>query len=131
MRTESKSFAPSCGFFLASTNVHNSVSIHDSATVTIGDRVLIGPGVRICTDTHEVEPAHRWESNNGSYAKKIEIGDDVWIGMNACILPGVTIGRGCTIAGGAVVAEDVEEFSMVGGVPATLVRKLKPTEPAA
>lgn len=87
--------------------------------------------MNICTDTHEVEPTHRRESNNGSYAKKIKIGNDVWIGMNSCILPGVTIGNGCTIAGGAVVADDVKPFTMVGGVPATFIRDLKPTEPSA
>lgn len=108
-----------------------SVEIYDSALVVIGDRVLIGPGASICTDTHEVAPADRRESNNGSHAKKIEIGDDVWIGARALILPGVTIGRGCMIAGGAVVAGDIEEFSEVGGVPARLIRKLKPLKPDA
>lgn len=106
-----------------------SVEIYDSAPVTIGDRVLIGPGACLCTDTHEVEAADR--RSGGSHAKKIEIGNDVWIGAKALILPGVTIGRGCMIAGGAVVAGDIEDWTEVGGVPAKLIRKLKPPKPDA
>ena len=80
---------------------------------------------------------------SGSFAKPIRIGDDCWLGANATILPGITIGmlppslsayslltnwagRGCTIAAGAVVAKDVEDYCLVGGVPARLIRKLKP-----
>lgn len=109
--------------------INRNVSIFDSAPVTIGDRVLIGPGTCICTDTHEVESSDRRESNNGSYAKQITIGDDVWICMNVTILPGVTIGRGCTIGAGAVVAKNVEENTLVAGVPARLIRTLRPPEP--
>lgn len=50
---------------------------------------------------------------------------DCWIGAGVRILPGVTIGRGCSIAAGAVVAKDVDDYSLVGGVPAKLIRKLK------
>lgn len=53
----------------------------------------------------------------------ITIGDDVWIGYRATILDGVTIGRGAVIAAGAVVANDVEPYSVVGGVPASVIRK--------
>lgn len=105
------------------------VDIYDSAPVTIGDRVLIGPGTCICTDTHEVESSDRRASNNGSHAKRITIGEDVWICARVTVLPGVTIGRGACIAAGAVVAKDVEERTLVGGVPAKLIRKLRPSEP--
>jgi len=102
-----------------------SVSLYDSAPITIGNRVLIGPDTCICTDLHEVDPSAR---DSGSFAKSIKIGDDCWIGTHATILPGITIGRGCTIAAGAVVASNVEEYSLVGGVPAKLIRKLKGME---
>jgi acetyltransferase-like isoleucine patch superfamily enzyme len=77
-----------------------SVSIYDSALVEIGDRVLIGPDCNICTDTHEVDSADRQKSNSGSFAKPIKIGADCWFGTGVRVLPGVTIGRGCTIAAG-------------------------------
>jgi maltose O-acetyltransferase len=81
--------------------------------------------VRICTDSHEVDAALRQDRDSGSFAKPISIGDDCWIGAGSYILPGITIGRSCTIAAGAVVAKDVDAHSLVGGVPAKLIRKLK------
>ena len=87
--------------------------------------MLIAPGVCICTDTHEVDSADRQRCDSGSFAKAITIGDDCWIGAGVYILPGITIGRGSTIAAGAVVAKDVEDNCLVGGVPAKLIRKLK------
>lgn len=88
---------------------HFSVSIFDSAPVRIGSRVLIGPGVCICTDTHDIDAAARAKSQMGSHAKPIIIGDDCWIGGRVVIVAGVTIGRGSTVAAGAVVVKDVEE----------------------
>lgn len=74
----------------------------------IGDRVLIGPGACICTDTHELDAVSRNRSQMGSYAKPIVIGNDCWIGGGAIIVAGVTIGDGSTVAAGAVVVKDVE-----------------------
>jgi len=105
--------------------INRDVSFYDSATITIGDRVLIGPGCCFCTDTHEVEASDRLASQSGSFAKPIRIGDDCWFGAKVTVLPGITIGRGCTIAAGAVVAKDVGDNCLVGGVPARLIRKLK------
>ncbi|KAF7947644.1 hypothetical protein EAE96_008725 [Botrytis aclada] len=104
--------------------VNRDVSIFDSAPVQIGDRVLIGPGVCICTDTHEIDAVSRKRSQMGSYAKPIVIGDDCWIGGRAVILAGVTIGNGSTVAAGAVVAKNVEANCLVGGVPAKIIRRL-------
>ena len=53
------------------------------------------------------------------------IGDDVWIGVNAVVLPGVTIGTGAVVAAGAVVADDVAPNTVVGGVPATVLRQIE------
>lgn len=83
----------------------------------------------VCTDTHEVDSAERQNSNSGSFAKPIKIGDDCWLGAGVTVLPGVTIGHGCTIAAGAVVTKDVEDNCLVGGVPAKLIRKLKGVGP--
>lgn len=53
----------------------------------------------------------------------VEIGDDVWIGNRVIILPGVKIGKGCILASGSVITKDVEPYSVMGGVPAKLIRK--------
>ena len=57
--------------------------------------------------------------------KPIRIGKSVWIGSNATILPGVTIGNGAIVAAGAVVTKDVPENTIVGGVPAKIIRRIK------
>ncbi|KAM0176433.1 hypothetical protein ACHAPF_004813 [Botrytis cinerea] len=98
-----------CNTFIGkNVYINRDVSIFDSAPVQIGDRVLIGPGVCICTDAHEVDPVSRKQSQIGSYAKPIVIGDDCWIGGRVVIVAGVTIGNGSTVAAGAVVVKDVE-----------------------
>ena len=60
----------------------------------------------------------------GVSTQPVVIGDDVWIGANAVILPGVTIGRHCVVAAGAVVTKDVPDNTVVGGVPAKIIKKL-------
>jgi maltose O-acetyltransferase len=67
----------------------------------------------------------RQESKSDSFAQPIRIESDCWIGARVTILPGVRIGRGSTIAAGAVVIKDIEEDCMAGGVPAKVIRKLK------
>ncbi|KAF7903550.1 uncharacterized protein EAF01_006599 [Botrytis porri] len=114
-----------CNTFIGkNVYINRDVSIFDSAPVQIGDRVLIGPGVCICTDTHEVDAVSRKQSQAGSYAKPIVIGDDCWIGGRAVIVAGVTIGNGSTVAAGAVVVKDIEANCLVGGVPAKIIRRL-------
>jgi maltose O-acetyltransferase len=71
-----------------------------------------------------VNPELRRETS-GSFALLVRIDDDCWIGANVTILPGVTIGRGSTVASGAVVTKDVPEYCLVGGVPAKVIKKLR------
>jgi len=92
--------------------------------VFIGNRVLIGPNVIICTGTHDVDPVIRQEAG-GSFAYPIRIEDDCWIGAGVTICPGVRIGKGTTVAAGAVVTKDVDGGCLVGGVPAKIIRRLK------
>lgn len=98
----------------------------DCALITIGDRVMMGPNISLLTATHEVEVETRRQ--NIEYAKPITIGDDCWLGGNVTVLPGVTIGKGCTIAAGAVVTKDVPEFTVVKGVPAKIVKSVQPID---
>ncbi|MCU4925738.1 sugar O-acetyltransferase [Halobacteria archaeon AArc-dxtr1] len=96
--------------------------ILDVCPVEIGDRCLLGPGVHIYTATHPLDPDERAEGLE--YGKPVSIGDDVWIGGRAVVNPGVTVGDGSVIASGAVVVEDVPSGVVVGGNPATVIRRL-------
>lgn len=96
--------------------------ILDGAKVTIGDDVMLAPGVLISTATH---PLHAEKRKKGiESAHPITIGNGVWIGMGAKILPGVTIGDNAVIAAGAVVNKNVLANTVVGGVPATFIKQI-------
>jgi acetyltransferase-like isoleucine patch superfamily enzyme len=90
--------------------------------------IRVGNMVRIAAHTVIVASSHRFDSidipikEQGITAKGITIEDDVWIGAGCCILDGVTIGQGAIIAAGAVVNKDVAPYSIVGGVPAKVIR---------
>ena len=103
-----------------------NLCILDCGLVTIGDRVMFGPHVSIFAATHEVEVQSRRE--NVEYAKPVVIGDDCWVGGHVVILPGVTIGKGSTVAAGSIVTKDVPEWSVVMGQPARVVKKVTPVE---
>ncbi|KAF5667175.1 galactoside o-acetyltransferase [Fusarium heterosporum] len=108
-----------CNTFIGSgVYINRQVSIYDNALVTVGDNVLIGPEVCICTTTHATDSKGRREAQGTSYSLPIRIEEDCWIGARVTILPGVTIGRGATVAAGAVVNKDVEPetvFTWVDG----------------
>lgn len=100
--------------------------ILDCGLVEIGDRVMFGPGVHLYAATHETEVQTR--RDNIEYTKPIVIEDDVWVGGQAVILPGVTIGKGSTISAASVVTRDVPPFSVVRGAPARVVKQVTPVE---
>ena len=90
--------------------------------LSIGNDVMMAPNVSIYTQNHETENIYRPMRLQTAEKKKVTIGDDVWIGANAIILPGVTVGSGAIIAAGAVVTKDVPEFAVVGGNPAKIIK---------
>ncbi|KAM5349238.1 hypothetical protein ACJ41O_005745 [Fusarium nematophilum] len=100
--------------------------IVDSALVTIGDRVMCGPNVAIFAASHPTDARMRKEGVE--FALPVTIGDDCWIGGNAVILPGVTIGKGSTVAAGSLVTKDVPAWSVVMGQPARVVKQVEPFE---
>lgn len=104
------------------TFISFNVSMIDVGKIEIGSNVLIGPGTGIFTAIHPTDPAIRATGVQG--AKPITIKDRVWIGGNATILPGVTIGEGAIIGAGAVVTKDVPPMTIVGGNPARVIRKI-------
>ncbi|WP_240619667.1 sugar O-acetyltransferase [Blastococcus sp. TF02-8] len=96
----------------------------DVAAITIGDDVQIGPNVQLLTPTHPLEPGPRrdkWEA-----AQPITIGDNVWLGGGAIVLPGVTIGENTVVGAGAVVTRDLPADVVAVGNPARVVRTLEP-----
>lgn len=98
----------------------------DTARVTIGNDVLIGPQVGIYAASHPLEPDVRAEGYE--YAWPITIGDGAWIGGHASILPGVNIGRGSVVGAGSVVVHDVPDGCVVAGNPARIIRWIADTE---
>lgn len=92
----------------------------DQGGIYVGDNVLVGHRVTIATINHGLKPSER----HVHHLKPVRIGNDVWIGSGAIILPGVTIGDGCVIAAGAVVSKDVEAGTIAAGVPAHFIKNV-------
>lgn len=91
--------------------------------VHIGDNVLMGPEVVFYTINHMFCDKNKIILAQGREKEKpIYIGNDVWIGRRAMIMPGVKVGNGAVIAAGAVVTKDVPEYAVVGGVPAKVIK---------
>jgi len=97
--------------------------IHGNGHVTIGQDVLIAPRVSINTVSHHTERCDISMNDQGIHCAPVVIEDDVWIGMHAVILQGVTIGRGAIIGAGAVVNKDVPAWSIAVGVPAKVTKR--------
>lgn len=104
----------------------------------VGNFCSIGPGCKIGLGIHPVNlistypsffsfngdnPIKLAEKNYAETTRKITIGSDVWIGANAIVLDGITIGNGAVVAAGAVVTKNVHDYEIVGGVPAKLIKK--------
>jgi len=94
------------------------------AKIEIGNNVAVGPRVSFETTGHGLQYIEG--KGRGSIYKNIQIEDDVWIGAGVTILGGVTIGKGSVIAAGAVVIKDIPPYTVAGGVPAKLLKKIKP-----
>ncbi|WP_395571743.1 sugar O-acetyltransferase [Streptomyces sp. BK79] len=106
----------------ARTFVNYNLTALDVAAITIGEDCQIGPGVQLLTPTHPLEPGPRRDKLEA--ARPITIGDNVWLGGGAIVLPGVTIGDNSVIGAGAVVTKDVPANVVAVGNPARPVRNV-------
>ncbi|MBL3669264.1 sugar O-acetyltransferase [Streptomyces sp. M2CJ-2] len=106
----------------ARTFVNYNLTALDVAAIVIGEDCQIGPNVQLLTPTHPLEPQPRRDKLEA--AQPITIGDNVWIGGGAIVLPGVTIGDNSVIGAGSVVTKDVPPNVVAVGSPARPVRTL-------
>ena len=100
--------------------INFNCTILDEAKVTIGNHAFIGPNVSIYTACHPLEPQKR--NQFIEWAEPVTIGDNVWIGGGATILPGVSLGDNVVIGAGAVVTKDFPSNVVIGGNPATVIK---------
>lgn len=98
--------------------IDDEVNLYSTAKIKIGTKVAISREAFICTASHDIT-----KPNRPLVTAPITIGDGVWIGARAIVLPGVTIGEGAVVAAGAVVTKDVEPWAVVGGNPAKFIKK--------
>lgn len=102
-------------------NFHNVFL--DICPITIGDNCMFGPNVQLYTASHPIEPVKR---NSGlELGKPITIGDNVWIGGAAVIVPGVTLGDNVVVAAGSVVTKSFPDNVVVGGNPAQIIKTIE------
>lgn len=106
--------------------INHSCEFMDRGGITIGDGALIGPKVNLITISHPEDP----EQRHSTWTAPITIGNNVWIGVAATILPGVTIGDNTIVAANAVVTRSMPANAMVAGMPARVVRPIRCGETA-
>lgn len=104
--------------------INMGCKFQDQGGIFIDDGTLIGHNVVLATLNHAMQPERR----SDMLPAPIHIGKRVWIGSNATVLPGVTIGDGAVVAAGAVVTKDVPANTLVGGVPARVIRRVQEEE---
>lgn len=105
---------------------HTRIGIHNTiiGPVTIGSHVNLAQSITVTALNHNFSDTTRRIDEQGISTNPVTIEDDVWIGANAVILPGVTIGQHAVVAAGAVVTADVPANTVVGGVPARIIKKI-------
>ena len=105
---------------------HTRIGLHNTVIgpVTIGSHVNLAQGITITALNHNFAEKEQRIDEQGVSTNPVKIGDDIWIGANAVILPGVSIGNHSVVAAGAVVTKDVPAHSLVAGVPAKIIKEI-------
>lgn len=106
---------------------YTRVGLHNTiiGPVRIGNNVNLAQGITVTALNHNFDDTTKRIDQQGVTTKAVTINDDVWIGANAVILPGVTIGTHSVVAAGAVVSKDVPPYTIVAGVPAKVIKQLQ------
>ena len=105
---------------------HTRIGLHNTiiGPVTIGDHVNLAQGITVTALNHNFADSDKRIDEQGVSTNPVVIEDDIWIGANAVVLPGVTIGHHSVVAAGAVVTKDVPPHSLVAGVPAKIIKQI-------
>jgi len=105
---------------------HTRIGLHNTiiGPVTIGSHVNLAQSITITALNHNFDNPEMRIDEQGISTTPVILGDDIWIGANAVVLPGVTIGNHSVVAAGAVVTKDVPPHSLVAGVPAKIIRQI-------
>ena len=105
---------------------YTRIGLHNTVIgpVTIGSHVNLAQGITVTALNHNFEDPNKRIDEQGISTTPVTIEDDVWIGANAVVLPGVTIGNHSVVAAGAVVTKDVPPHSLVAGVPAKVIKQI-------
>ena len=105
---------------------HTRIGLHHTiiGPVTIGCHVNLAQGITVTALNHNFEDSDKRIDEQGVSTTPVTIEDDIWIGANAVILPGVTIGNHSVVAAGAVVTKDIPPHSLVAGVPAKIIKQI-------
>ena len=105
---------------------HTRIGLHNTiiGPVTIGSHVNLAQGITVTALNHNFKDPDKRIDEQGVSTAPVIIKDDIWIGANAVILPGVTIGNHSVVAAGAVVTKNVPPHSLVAGVPAKIIKQI-------
>ena len=105
---------------------HTRIGLHNTiiGPVKIGNNVNLAQGITVTALNHNFSDSNKRIDEQGVSTNPVTIEDDVWIGANAVVLPGVKIGNHCVVAAGAVVTKDVPPHSLVAGVPAKVIKQI-------
>ena len=105
---------------------HTRIGLHNTiiGPVIIGSHVNLAQGITVTALNHNFEDSEKRIDEQGVSTSAVTIEDDIWIGANAVVLPGVTIGHHSVVAAGAVVTKDVPPHSLVAGVPAKVIKQI-------
>ena len=103
--------------------INHGAAFHGVGGIEIGDNISFSPNVQIHTSNHRYAGAEAIPYDHVSYLKPVRVGSHAWIGANALICPGVTIGEGAIVAMGSVVTRDVPPCAVVGGNPARVIKQ--------
>lgn len=102
--------------------INTGTYINAKGGIILGNNVLIGSNVTISSGRHPIDGKEPPIFERPTEPLPITIEDDVWIGANAVIMPGITLRKGTVVGAGAIVTKDTEEYSVVAGVPAKIIR---------